>query len=398
MQGKSMKNRYLYIFGVLAVCMVAFVTPVMAESVKTKAKQVILIDHDTGTVLFEKNADQRMPTSSMSKVMTIYMVFEALKDGQLALDDEMQVSEKAWRKGGSKMFVEVNKRVKVEDLIRGVLVQSGNDATIVLAEGLAGTEKSFAQAITAKAQELGMENSNFMNASGWPDKDHYSTARDLSTLAQAVMTNFSDFYHFFGEKEFTYNNITQKNRNPLLYRGIGADGMKTGHTNIGGYGLIGSGVKNGRRVILVANGMLSEKDRAQESAKLLEWGLRGFKNQTLFKAGDVIEEAEVAMGDAKSVELVTKDDLHVTLPTLSQKGLSVSVKYNGPIQAPIAKGENIATLVLDSPGMASREYPLYAHADVGELGFVAATIEKVKMLLQGKGRRAVANDDVKESS
>ena len=392
-----MGYRYFYLFWLFVVCLFAYANPSIADNLKTKAKQAILIDYDTGTVLFEKNADQRMPTSSMSKVMTIYMVFEALKDGQLALDDQMQVSEKAWRKGGSKMFVEVNKRVKVEDLIRGVLVQSGNDATIVLAEGLAGTEKSFAQAITAKAKELGMKNSNFTNASGWPDKDHYSTARDLSILAKAVMTNFPDFYHFFGEKEFTYNNITQKNRNPLLYRGIGADGMKTGHTNIGGYGLIGSGTKNGRRVILVANGMLSEKDRAQESAKLLEWGLRGFKNQTLFKAGEVIEAAEVFMGNAKIVDLVAEDDVHVTLPTLSQKDISVSVKYNGPIQAPIAKGEHIATLVLESPGMAAREYPLYAYSGVDELGFIAATIEKLKMLLHGVGRQP-ANDVSEESS
>jgi len=354
------------------------------DQIKTKAQQAILLDYDTGMVLFEKNADERMPTSSMSKVMTMYLVFEALKDGQIELDDHMQVSEKAWRKGGSKMFVEVNDRVKIEDLIRGVLVQSGNDATIVLAEGLAGTEQAFAKALNIKAQELGMKDSHFMNASGWPDPDHYSTARDLARLARATITNFSEYYPYFSEREFTYNDITQKNRNPLLYRGIGADGVKTGHTEVGGYGLIGSGTKNNRRVILVINGLSSEKERAQESAKLMEWGLRGFKNFKLFESGKVVEQAGVAMGEQKTVPLMLKEDVMTTIPTLASAKLKVEVSYEGPVEAPIAKGDEIAQLSISSESLQPVVYPLYAAEDVDRLGFFSLTMQKAKLLLKGE--------------
>ncbi|HOO82296.1 MAG TPA: D-alanyl-D-alanine carboxypeptidase family protein, partial [Alphaproteobacteria bacterium] len=218
----------------LALSLVMFCgLPVLAAhaaSIETKAKQAIVVDYETGTVLLSKNMDEQMPTSSMSKVMTMYAVFDSIKNGQISLNDTLPVSEKAWRMGGSKMFVEVDKRVKVEDLIRGVIVQSGNDATVVLAEGLAGSENAFANMINDKATGLGMKNSHFVNASGWPDPEHYSTARDLATLGRAIIHDFPDYYKYYMEKEFTYNNIKQTNRNPLLYRNIGADGIKTGHT------------------------------------------------------------------------------------------------------------------------------------------------------------------------
>ncbi len=357
-----------------------------SAQIKTKAQQAILVDYDTGMVLFEKDSHKQMPTSSMSKVMSMYVVFEALKNKQIDLQDYMQVSEKAWRKGGSKMFVEIHGRIKIEDLLRGVIIQSGNDATIVLAEGLSGTEKAFAAALTSKAKELGMNNSNFVNASGWPDQNHYSTAKDLSTLAIALIKNFPEYYSYFSEREFTYNNITQKNRNPLLYRGIGADGIKTGHTEIGGYGLIGSAAKNGRRVILVANGMSSEKERAQESAKLLEWGLRGFKNQKLFTANKVIEHAQVIMGEENNVPLILESDIITTIPSLAQNDIKISIIYNGPLQAPIEEGEQIATLIIDIPNLPTQEHPLYAQKSVEPLGFFAAIFAKTKILLQGKTR------------
>ena len=372
------------IFILCFLSLITFSLPTYAQGIDTNAKQAIVIDYDTGTILMAKNADQQMPTSSMSKVMTMYMVFEALKAGSLSLNDTMHVSEKAWRMGGSKMFVEVDKKVKVEDLMRGVIVQSGNDATIVLAEGLAGTEDAFAEAITLKAKELGMDNSNFKNASGWPDPDHYSTAEDLATLGAALIHNFPEYYKYYAEKEFTFNNIKQANRNPLLYRNIGADGIKTGHTEAGGYGLIGSGTQNGRRVILVINGLQDERARAEESAKLLEWGLKRFENKTLAKAEEVIAEANVAMGKATTVGLTTQEDLALTLPKMAGSNLKVSVKYEGPLMAPVQKGQEVGALEINTPGMATATYPLYAAQDVAELGLVSKTVEKAKRFIAGK--------------
>lgn len=363
---------------------VFFIAPfsVAAESlINTRASNAIVIDFETGAVLFEKNADQKMPTSSMSKVMTMYLVFEALKRGEMSLNDELLVSEKAWRKGGSKMFVEVDKYVKVEDLIRGVIIQSGNDATIVLAEGLAGSEDKFAERLNEKAAELGMTNSHFMNASGWPDPDHYSTARDLATLAYHLVKNFPEYYGYYSEKEFSYNNINQKNRNPLLYREIGADGIKTGHTEAGGFGLIGSGKFQGRRAIIVINGLTDNKGRAQESAKLLEWGLKRYENRKLFSADEVVEHASVTMGEEKSIPVSVEDDIVVTLPKADLKGLDVSAHFQEPLVAPIKKGQVIGELEINIPNVGIEKRTLYAADDVAELGFVSKTIEKAKTFI-----------------
>lgn len=353
------------------------------ELISTSAKQAIVVDFDTGMVLYDKKPDERMPTSSMSKVMTIYKVFDELKKGDLKLDDKFTVSERAWRKGGSKMFIEVGKRVKVEDLVRGVVIQSGNDAAIALAEGIAGSEKIFAASITDMAHNIGMKDTHFANASGWPDPDHYSTARDLATLGMAMVRNFPEYYSYYSEKEFTYNDITQKNRNPLLYRDIGADGIKTGHTEVGGYGLIGSGTYDGRRVVLVLNGMASEKERAQESAKMLEWGLRRFENKTLFKAGDTVETLEVVMGQANTVPVSLKQDLQVTVPKISRNNLDITVHYKKPIEAPIAAGTQVATLRVDVPYVGSIERPLYTSEPVSRIGFFKETILKAKHVLLG---------------
>ena len=371
----------LFVFLVSAV--LAF--PALAEPVlSTPAKQAIVIDYDTGIVLLEKNADEQMPTSSMSKIMTAYMVFDAIKNGNLSMNDKFTVSEKAWRKGGSKMFVEVDKKVRVEDLLRGILVQSGNDATIVVAEGLAGTEEAFAQAMNAKAHELGMSNSHFANASGWPDPNHYSTARDLATLARDLIHRFPEFYPICAEPEFTFNNITQKNRNPLLYRNIGADGVKTGHTEDGGYGLIGSGTFKGRRVIIVVNGLESSVDRAQESARLLEWGLKSFKNTPLFSEGDIVGNIGVAYGKDKEVPAVIKDDLTVTMPAFSSGKFAVSANYMEPLVAPIQEGQEVGTLSVDIPQIGKIERKLYAGANVEKQGFVAGVITKAKMFFMGQ--------------
>lgn len=368
----------------LTAIVVLLTTPTaQAATIDTNAKQAIIVDFDTGAVLMAKNPDQKMPTSSMSKVISMYAVFDALKKGDLQLDGELMVSEKAWRMGGSKMFVEVGKKAKVEDLIRGVIVQSGNDATIVLAEGLVGTEEAFARLLNNEAKMIGMENSNFVNASGWPDDNHYSTARDLAKLGRALIKNFPDYYSYYAEEEFTYSDITQKNRNPLLYRDVGADGIKTGHTEAAGYGLIGSGKQDSRRVVLVVNGLESAKARAEESSRLLEWALKNFENKTFFKAGEPVAQAEVTMGKASTVSLVAQEDILATVPKFDTAEIQVEAVYEKPLIAPVKKGQEIGKLKISIPDQEAVETPLYAGEDVLELGFFTQAVAKIKHLIAG---------------
>jgi len=354
-----------------------------AQTMDTVAKQAIVMDYETGQVLYSKNADERMPTSSMSKTLTGYVVFQALKDGKLTLDQELPVSEKAWRMQGSKMFVPIHGMVKVEDLIRGMLIQSGNDATIVLAEGLAGSEDAFVEAMNRTAQRLGMKDSHFANASGWPDPNHYSTAHDLAILAAAVIHDFPDYYKYDSEKEFTYNGIKQGNRNPLLYRDIGADGVKTGHTDIGGYGLTGSGVRNGRRVIVVLNGMASMQERADEGARLLDWALASFTNVDLFHDGQQVATAPVVMGMEQSVPLIVEKGMKVTLPKMAGSNIKRVAIFNAPLEAPVKKGQKVGIVRISVPNMTDIELPLMAGADVDRLGFFPSLIEKTRRLILG---------------
>ncbi len=357
--------------------------PASVAAIETQAEQAFLVDFETGAVLLDKNADVRMPPSSMSKMMTAYMVFERLKDGRLSLDDELPVSEKAWRKGGSKMFVEVGNTVRVEDLLRGVIVQSGNDACIVLAEGLAGSEEAFAEQMTVRGREIGLTDSNFTNATGWPDDNHYVTARDLATLAKRIIVDHSEYYHLYSEKEFTWNDIRQGNRNPLLYKNIGADGLKTGHTEAAGYGLTASAVQNGRRLVLVVNGLPSVRARSDESERLMSWGFREFNNYALFKAGDTVDDAPVWLGDTATVPLVVAEDLTVTLPRNERNGMQVAVVYDSPIPAPIPAGQEIAKLRVSWPGGVPVEVPLQAGAEVEQLGPFGRIFASIKFLVLG---------------
>ncbi len=350
----------------------------------TPAKQAYVIDYETGQVLLDKSSTQQMPTSSMSKVMTVYMVFDALKIGRIDLDSEFRVSEKAWAKGGSKMFVAQGSKVSIEDLLHGVIIQSGNDATIVLAEGLEGSEDAFAQKMTRKALEIGMEDSNFTNASGWPDKDHYSTARDLALMARRMIEDYPEHYKFFSKKEFTYSNIKQANRNPLLYAGIGADGLKTGHTEAGGYGLIGTAVKDGRRVLMVINGLPSEKSRKEESTRLIEWGLNDFENKTVLKKATIIANAPVAMGQTKEVGLVIKKDVKITIPKAPKNNYKIEINYKTPLVAPLNAGDEVGTARIIIPNMPPIEHTLYVAEDVYKLGFFKATFEKAKRFIVGQ--------------
>lgn len=367
----------------VAVLIALLVAGGPAAATETPARQAILVDMTTGSVLLEKNADELVPPASMSKIMTLYMVFERLKDGSLSLDDTFLVSAKAWRKGGSKMFVEVDKRVRVEDLLRGVIVSSGNDAAIVLAEGLAGTEELFAEEMTRRAREIGLEHSVFKNATGWPDPEHLMTARDLATLVQRTIEDFPGLYPYYAETTFTYNGIRQENRNPLLNQRTGADGLKTGHTEVSGYGLTASVERDGRRLILVVNGLAGVRERATESARLIEWGLREFDTYALFKAGEVVEEAEVWFGEAARVPLVVASDVVVTLPRKARVEMTVAARYEGPIPAPIEAGAQIAKLVVSAPGIQPVEFPLVAGAGVERLGLFGRLSTTFNYLLWG---------------
>jgi len=365
-------------------CAGLVLAPVSLAAFETTSKQAILVDVATGTVLFEKNADERMAPSSMSKMMTIYQVFDALKEGSLSLDDKFLVSEKAWRKGGSKMYVSVNTRVNVEDLIKGVIVQSGNDASIVIAEGLAGSEPAFALELNELAKKLSMNNSGFVNSSGWPDPDHYTTARDLSKIARATINNFPDYYHYYSQKKFTYSGIKQFNRNPTLYRKLGADGLKTGRTKTAGFGLTASAIRKDRRLVLVLNGLPNSKVRANESARILDWGYRVFDNYPLFKAGETVTDALVWMGESSKVPLLIQQDLTITLPRKARKSIKVTAIFNQPIQAPIKIGDKLAVLKVEATGQKSLEIPLFSGADVNRLGILLRFGAAIKYILWGE--------------
>ncbi len=373
----------LFRLAIAAIVAVMASAPMCAGAVETAAKYAYLVDMRTGAVLMEKNAAEPMAPASMTKLMTVYLIFERLKDGRLKLDTELPVTEEAWRTGGSKSFVSIGGKVRVEDLIRGIIVQSGNDACIVAAQGIAGSEGAFAVEMNKKAKELGLTGSNFRNSTGWPDPEHLSTARDLALLAKRTIQDFPEFYKYYAETEFAFGGIRQANRNPLLYKNLGADGLKTGHTEASGYGLTASAVRGDRRLILVVNGLGSDKERGDESARLLEWGFTEFDNYAFFKAGETVEAAEVWQGRAASVPLAVERDVLATLPKAARDKLRVTVQYAGPIPAPIAKGQKIAILVLDAPGVGKIEVPLLAGADVERKGFFGRLGSSARQLFGG---------------
>ena len=362
---RNAKYRIPFAAGLVVYVAAVGLFPADLRAFETSAKRAILLDDSTGTVIFEKNADDLMPPASMSKLMTAVMVFQRLKDGSLAQDDTLPVSEKAWRMGGSKMFVEVGKRVSVRDLLRGIIVQSGNDATIVVAEGLSGDEEAFAEEMTQYSREIGLNDSVFKNASGWPSEGHVMTARDLATLARHTIREFPEYYPYYAERSFTFSGIEQRNRNPLLDTVAGVDGLKTGHTEEAGYGLTASAERNGRRLILVVAGLESSKQRAKEAERLLEHGFRNFENYRLFGVGDSVIDAAVWLGEAGAVPLVIKNDLTLTLSREARRNMTVKVVYDSPVPAPINQGDEIAKLVVDTGERF--EIPLFAGADVQEL-------------------------------
>lgn len=370
--------------GTLSIVFAALLgAPASAQLIDTPARNAYVLDLATNTILLSKQADVPMPPASMSKLMTIYMVFERLKKGSLNLDDTFLVSEKAWKKGGSKMFVKVGDRITVSDLLRGIIVQSGNDACIVVAEGLGGSEAAFAEMMTRRATEIGLTNSRFANATGWPDPNQFMSARDLAELSRLLVMQFPELYKIFNEKTFTYSKIKQSNRNPLIYRDIGADGLKTGHTEDAGYGLTASAVRDDRRIVMVLNGLGSVRQRSQESLRVMEWAFRTFKPYALFKKNEVITKADIWLGSAPSVDLVVPEGLKLTLSRDARTKMKVVVRMNNPVAAPVRKGQQIATLVVSAPNFKTREIPLMAAQNVDQLGFMGRIGAAIKHVLWG---------------
>ncbi|MDQ1848248.1 D-alanyl-D-alanine carboxypeptidase family protein [Gemmobacter fulvus] len=366
---------------VFALCLPAFGP---AHAFETQATGAWVYDITTGTVLMDKNADQPLPPASMSKLMTINMLFEALRDGRVTMDTTFAVSSRAKAMGGSTMFLNELDRPTVNDLIHGMIVNSGNDACVVVAEGLAGTEEAFARQMTERARALGMESSTFANASGWPDPAQRMSMEDLGILAARLITEFPEYYPIFAQTEFNYANRSEANRfnrNPLLKLNIGADGLKTGHTQEAGYGLVGSAVQGDRRVVFAITGLPSEKARAEESERIVNWAFRQFSLKTIVKGGTRVAEADVWLGDADRVGLVPATDVTRLLPALAQDQMTAEVVYKGPINAPITKGQQIAELLVHIPDLPDARIPLVAEADVSKGGFGKKLVTAAQVLM-----------------
>lgn len=351
------------------------IVSVQAHAFDTTAKNALLMDAETGYVMLNKNADMPMPPASMSKLMTAYMIFDALKSGELSMDTEFTVSENAWRKGGAKsgsstMFLKPNQKVKIKDLIRGIIVQSGNDACIVAAENMAGSEEIFADIMTRKAKDLGLSNASFKNATGLPQKGHEMSATDLAKLAQAIIRDFPEYYSIYSEKEFKYNGIKQGNRNPLLYGIEGADGLKTGHTEASGYGLTGS-VKtaDGRRLIMVINGLKSMKDRSTESKRLIGWGMAAFENVTMYRSGQVVDTVPVWLGTVSEVPATVEVPLTVTVMKGSEPDVKAEIHYMQPVSAPVQKGQKLGRVIVRGPDNQVKTADLIAAESVERVGY-----------------------------
>lgn len=358
------------------------------------APTAILIEASSGSVLFEKNADELRAPSSMMKLMTAELVFNAIKKGEVKLTDEYRVSENAWRKGGapsggSTMFAAIHSKISVDDLLHGAIIQSGNDACMILAEAMAGNERSFAEKMTARARELGMTRSTFANSNGLPDPGNRMTVRELAKLARHIILTYPDFYKLFGEREFTWNKIRQQNRNPLLASLEGADGLKTGYTKEGGYGMVGSAVQNGLRLIVVVNGLEDSDDRASEARKMLEWGFRNFEARTLFAAQQPVGYAKVFGGETRSVKLTSSEPIKVMVQKNGTDKLIARVIYNGPVRAPIEPGQQVGFVKVWRGARIAMEAPVYAAEAVARGSTMRRAIDGASELVVGMFRAGV---------
>lgn len=360
------------------------------EGFETKATHAVIMDSGANLTLYEKDADSKIVPASMSKLMTLAVVFRELKAGHIKLDDTFVVSEHAWRTGGAPsgtaaMFAPLGDPITVNDLIQGVTVQSGNDACIILAEGIGGTEPGFVKMMNDYAKEIGLTQSSFANSNGLPAEGHLMSARDLATLAKYLIDTYPEYYHYFGQKEFRYRDkFTFRNRNPLVWADIGADGLKTGYLKESGYGLVASAKRGDQRLILVITGLESKNDRLSEGRRLLEWGFKSFKPFRLFDAGEKVSDALVWGGTQHYVPLVGDGQIDLLLPATSTGAVSASILYDGPLKAPIRKGDQVATLrVSAAESTATNEIPLYAGENIGESNFAMRGIDSLLVLAFG---------------
>lgn len=378
-------------FSPLRFAVLAFVLSMVSSNAyafETRASAAYVFDLTTSTVLLSKNADEPLPPASMSKLMTLYMAFEAVADGRLDVDELLPVSTDAAAYGGSSMFLDTTDRVSVEDLLRGVIVLSGNDASAVLAEALSpdGTEAGFARMMTQRARQLGMDNSTFTNSNGWPEAGHRMSMEDLGILAERLIVDYPTFYPLFAETDFAFDGrvpSNSRNRNPILSLGIGADGLKTGHTQEAGYGLVGSAKQGDRRVIFVITGLESTEQRAEESEKIVNWAFRQFAEKEVARAGTQIAQADVWMGDRPLVGLTVAEDLNLLVPELNQGDINAEIVYNGPIEAPIFAGDQLGELVVQLEGLPEKRLPLVAESDVLRGGFTTR-LRTAALVLWGK--------------
>ena len=351
-------------------------------AIESIAKTALVIDLSTNEILLEKNSTEKTYPSSMTKMMTALVAFEKIKDGSLSLDQEFLISKKAWKMGGSKMFIEVDKRVSVYDLLLGVVVQSGNDASIAIAEGISGSEEIFAIEMNNLGKKIGLTGSNFTNSSGWPDDNHYTTAEDLAKVAQYTIENHDELYQMYKISDFTYNGIKQDNRNPLLYTFEGADGFKTGYTEAAGYGLVGSAERGDRRIILVLNGLESSKSRAQESLRLMDWGFNNFQLVDFYKKNEVIQEVDTWLGKEDKVDLVALEDISVSIPKAQLSSAKVTVLVEEPIATPIKIGDQIAKLQISFADK-QVDFPLYSGEDIDQKNFFSRIFSAIYYIILG---------------
>ena len=380
---------------VTGVIMMAVVTAPIAKAssdVPTVAEYVFVTDFSSGRVLMEKQHDLPMKPASMAKIMTTYIVFDRIAEGSLALSDQFVVSEKAWKMGGSRSFLQAGRSYSLDELLHGVIIQSGNDAAVVIAEGISGSEENFVAEMNMTAKKLGITKTRFTNATGWPHPDLTTTAEDLGILATAMIRNFPaetypDLYPIYGKKTYTLNKIKQGNRNPMLYgksaANNGVDGLKTGYTSESGYGLVASAERDGQRVIMVLNGMKSKKERSSESRRLMDFIFREYRNYNFFTAGEVIDQAEVWLGEARHVSLVLEDGFSKVLSRSERAKTELSVNWSGPVPAPITKGQKIGELVIKTEGKTTDTVPLLAAEDVRQLGMLDRIGEALKYLIFG---------------
>ena len=389
-------NIYLKItLKIIVILLLTLKICIAQNTINTSAKYALLIDHETGRILLNKNSNIKMSPASMSKLMTIYLTFEAIEQERINLDTNLVVSENAWRKkdkngrslppSGSSMFLEPLTKVTVEDLLKGIIVQSGNDACIVIAEALNGSEEAFASKMNEKAIELGLENSYFTNSTGWPDKLHMMSSYDLALLASRLYKDFPEYMHYFSQTKFTYNGIAQSNRNPVLYQDIGADGLKTGYTKSSGHGVVASALQNGRRLILVLNGIEGTKLRAIEAERIINWGFREFENIILYEKNEIVDSANIWLGSRPTVPLIVKEKVILTLSKADRgKDLKAIIKYVGPLIPPLNSDFSVAKLLIkNNKGERINEYNLFPEFEVNKAGPIGRLFGSLSYLIWG---------------